>query len=234
MQNQRTLDLLHTSIYGDPVLEDYEDEALEHHGVLGMSWGKRHGPPYPLDGVDKRVARAEAKRKRENQKKMEKVRKAAAKKRKDEKKLAAKQEAIDKKKYKLLKEGDPQKIAKNAKLFTNEELEYAAERARSIKEAKESPNKKKASSQQDLENLMLKMRKIGDIAASSSKLFESAGKAMDVIIKVKDIKMKEVEQENKKNADVRLAFKQAFDLAKGMNPDAAAAMYEEFYGYPIK
>lgn len=236
MTNQRTLDMLYHSIYGDPDFEQYDisEDELSHHGVLGMSWGKRHGPPYPLDGVDKRVARAEAKRKRENQKKMEKVRKAAAKKRKDEKKLAAKQEAIDKKKYKLLKEGDPQKIAKNAKLFTNEELEYAAERARNIANAKESPNKKKASSQQDLENLMLKMRKIGDIAASSNKVLDAVGKSIDVVLKMKDVKMKEVEHENKKNADVRLAFKQAFDMAKSISPDAAANMYEEFYGYPLK
>ena len=234
MQNQRTLELLHKSIYGDPDLEQYEDDILEHHGVLGQSWGKRHGPPYPLTGVDKRVARAEAKRKRENQKKMEKVRKAAAKKRKEEKKQLAKEEAIEKKKYKLLTKGDPQKIAKNAKLFTNEELEYAAQRARDIAAAKEAPNKKKAQSQQELENLVLKMRKVGDIAASSSKVMESVGKALDVVLKMKDIKAKDVERENKKNADVRLAFKQAFDLAKSIDPDAAADMFEQFYGHKIK
>lgn len=236
MMNQRTLDMLHHSIYGDPDFEQYDisEDELSHHGVLGQSWGKRHGPPYPLTGVDKRVARAEAKRKRENQKKMKKVRAAAAKRRKEEKKQAEKQEAIDKKKYKLLTKGDPQKIAKNAKLFTNEELEYAAQRARDIAAAKESPNKKKAQSQQDLENLALKMRKIGDIAASSSKVMEGVGKALDVVLKMKDIKAKDVERENKRNADVRLAFKQAFDLAKSVNPDAAADIYEEFYGYPLK
>lgn len=25
-----------------------ESEFLEHHGIIGMHWGKRNGPPYPL------------------------------------------------------------------------------------------------------------------------------------------------------------------------------------------
>lgn len=28
---------------------DLFDEALEHHGIMGMHWGIRNGPPYPLD-----------------------------------------------------------------------------------------------------------------------------------------------------------------------------------------
>ena len=26
------------------------DSDLQHHGILGMHWGRRNGPPYPLDG----------------------------------------------------------------------------------------------------------------------------------------------------------------------------------------
>lgn len=27
----------------------YEDEILEHHGIIGQKWGTKNGPPYPLD-----------------------------------------------------------------------------------------------------------------------------------------------------------------------------------------
>lgn len=27
----------------------YTDEYLAHHGILGQKWGKKNGPPYPLD-----------------------------------------------------------------------------------------------------------------------------------------------------------------------------------------
>lgn len=36
------------------------EEDLEHHGILGQKWGKRNGPPYPLDAGDHSAAEKKA------------------------------------------------------------------------------------------------------------------------------------------------------------------------------
>lgn len=36
------------------------ENDIQHHGVLGQKWGKRQGPPYPLDGSDHSAAEKKA------------------------------------------------------------------------------------------------------------------------------------------------------------------------------
>lgn len=59
------------------------DSYLAHHGIKGMKWGKRNGPPYPLDASDKSAAERKAEgsapnKKKIDEEKMKKIKKGVA------------------------------------------------------------------------------------------------------------------------------------------------------------
>ena len=133
---------------------------LYHHGIMGMSWGERNGPPYPLGGIDKKISRIEAKRKIAREKALEKARKAAkakrkaeAKDRKREERAAAQAEKDQLRKAKLLARGDLKDIYRNRELFTTQELNDAVNRSRILDQAKKDKrNKALERRQQKLED----------------------------------------------------------------------------------
>lgn len=47
-----------------------ESDAIKHHGINGMKWGKRNGPPYPLANVDRSSAERRANAESESSKRM--------------------------------------------------------------------------------------------------------------------------------------------------------------------
>lgn len=208
MRNQRTLDLLYHSVYGDPDTDannlDETEDSLYHHGVLGQSWGKRHGPPYPLGGVDKKIARAEAKQKREKERRLKKLQRAAKKARKLKKKEAKNQQAIANKKQKLAKEGDMDKIRKNAGLFTNDELQYLMERDNMKRGL---GGEKERTADEKFELAMKRMSQIADIAIKGGQVFGAVKQGAEMVTAFQTMKIKEMEKEQKRLGTVETEFK---------------------------
>ena len=102
---------------------DLTEEFLEHHGVLGMKWGVRKGPPYPLGGGLKGWAERRKKKKlyKKRVKTLKKARKIKAKKTEEVKK-------DNRTKEELIKSKDLNAIKKNISKFSNSELQSVMDR----------------------------------------------------------------------------------------------------------
>lgn len=216
MKNQLTRNVLVNSIK--------MDDELYHHGVLGMSWGDRNGPPYPLSGSAKKIARAEAKKKIEKERRLEKMRKAAAEKRKAEAKAAKKQARIDKKKKKILDKNDMKALYRNKKLFTNEELAYAVDRNAALIEAKYAKDPKKAPDPHALDKLVNIASKLGTAASAVIPLVNLSKGMVDLDKAKYELKVKDIDRQSQ-------AFKDRYNLLMAGNPRAAMQYLNQKYGW---
>lgn len=220
MPNQKTLKALYHSVYDPFEYEDEDEYSLYHHGVMGMSWGDRHGPPYPLGGVDKKIARAEAKAKKEAERKqremnrrMKKLRRAAKKKRKKDQREMTRQEKLLRKKQQLLDEGDLEKIRKNSKLFTNEEIQWATERHDLIEQSKGHKKQKKVLDEQRLQQILKVADATARVASNAATVINAASSVKNFYDSIKDREVKETKDaldieikqldKKQKEADIR-------------------------------
>lgn len=227
VQNRRTLDTLYHTLYADEIkmMEEAEQEdALYHHGVLGMSWGDKNGPPYPLGGINKKVARVEYKAKKEKERRLKNLQKAAKKARKEKKRREEKEADILKKKQKLVKEGDLDKIRKNADLFTNEELEYVIERDN---QKRALGSKDERTADEKFELAMKRMAQIGDIAVNAGKVLSAAKTGADLLTSFKTAKVKDLEAEDKRISAIKTEFEMRFKGREG-SPEA-----QRFINYAV-
>ena len=210
VQNRRTLDTLYHTLYADEIkmMEEAEHEdELYHHGVLGMSWGDKNGPPYPLGGINKKVARVEYKAKKEKERRLKKLQKAAKKARKVKAKNAKQEAEILKKKQKLVKEGDLDKIRKNANLFTNEELQYVIERD---DQKRALLSKQERSDDEKFELVMKRMAQIGSMAADAGKVLAAAKTGSEIFNNFKAAKLKDMEINDKRMSAVKTEWEMRF------------------------
>lgn len=210
VRNQRTLDALYHTLYADEIkmMEEAEQEdALYHHGVLGMSWGDKNGPPYPLGGINKKVARVEYKAKKEKERRLKKLQRAAKKARKERKRQEEKEADILKKKQKLVKEGDLDKIRKNANLFTNEELQYVIERDN---QKRALLSKQERSDDEKFELIMKRMAQIGSMAADAGKVLAAAKTGSEIVNNFKAAKLKDMEINDKRMSAVKTEWEMRF------------------------
>lgn len=117
--------------------ENATSNYLAHHGVLGMSWGKKNGPPYPLNASgkaalrkQKRDARALKKLQRQQRKQqkreIEEERRQELNRTLDEKRKAK----MQRDKERIMRSASANELAKYKGLWTNDELRYIAERLR--------------------------------------------------------------------------------------------------------
>lgn len=100
---------------------DLGGEFLEHHGIKGMLWGKRNGPPYPLGGEDKKDFQEQ-----------KKAVMAAKKKKAPGTKLSRREKRL-KAKYK----NNPAEMVKHPELFNRREIEAANQKFEAINQARE-------------------------------------------------------------------------------------------------
>lgn len=106
---------------------DLSDEFLEHHGILGMHWGRRNGPPYPLDSdvsTGKRLKGSGSIKEKRKQKKFQKKRvKSLKKARQQRAKNVESKKQTEKTKEEIIKSKDLQAMKKNVDKFSNKEIE---------------------------------------------------------------------------------------------------------------
>lgn len=224
MRNQIVSDLLYHSLFEEEIkMEEEPEDELEHHGVKDMSWGERNGPPYPLRGIDKKIARAQYRKEREQKKRLKKLQKAAKKARKLKKKEERTQEQIRKKKQQLVKKGNMEEIRKNADLFTNEELEYIVDRDNKKRSLKSNQERDK---DEKIELFMKRFGQFASIAADSQKVLTAVKMGAEIVGQVKANKVKDIEAEQKQWD----RYSKEFDARNKLDPEDAKGYLEFITG----
>lgn len=159
----------------------YENE-LAHHGILGMRWGRKNGPPYPLGAGDHSASEKKAgwfkslKAKRAAKKLKKKRAKSLEKARIARRKKAAEKKAHDtlmKNKDKVLAKGSASELMKYRGEITNQELKTALDRLDLEKKLSSYNAAEKDAFRRKVDRLVAWGNTVGDAYNAGSKLYNA-------------------------------------------------------------
>lgn len=127
MEIRQTEEAIKLYEYEDP--KPVIDDVLAHHGILGMHWGRRNGPPYPLSSkvsTGKRLKKAggggSGSVSRKRKKALKKARKIRAKNLKIKTLEKQKQQQLEKTKEEIIQSKDIKAMLRNVDKFTNQDI----------------------------------------------------------------------------------------------------------------
>lgn len=147
---------------------------LYHHGVEGMSWGKRNGPPYPLNVEGRASLRKQILRKKKKQQ-ADDVKKYSGM--SDEEKTEAKQKAI--------RTGNIREAYSNRNEYTDQELQAVRNRFRLNQEVSQLAKENIKTGQQKADEIASKFETaarltnaVANTTANSIKIYNSLGAIM--------------------------------------------------------
>lgn len=158
-------------------------DELYHHGILGMKWGHKNGPPYPLDADDhsaaekkamKKAARAERRAERKEKKKLKKEFKI-------EKKAAKKEEA----RQKILREGSLKDVRKLKGHISNSEYQEVFKRLENEQKLAEFDAKKKKTMSDKFSSFSSALKSVDTASDTAVNLYNRGAKVYNTIAKVK-------------------------------------------------
>lgn len=155
---------------------------LAHHGILNQRWGKKNGPPYPLNRAGKAAFKAQVKAQKAL-KKLEKKEKRQRKAEEDEqKRLEKKRNEYDKRqaqlktdKERIMRSAPAEELVKYRGLWTNEELQVISRRLELEKDIN-SYVKPPKTGWDKMEDVGKKVEKIANFGEKSIKLYNVIAK----------------------------------------------------------
>ena len=149
---------------------ELDGDTLSHHGILGMHWGQRNGPPYPLSNA---ISTGRALKKK--LKKSAAVRKAK-KTRKAKAKEAKLQEKNRKTKEQIMKDRDVEAILKDIGNFSDNEIRTVLNRIGIENQLKEEVARQRRANQPKLKRALNKAAKtVGEgLSSGATRLLRNA------------------------------------------------------------